>query len=218
MAHFVTKWRGSALQHGVKQNTLFRAGPNWPLNACVGWNGGPADFARLADGYFEAGRRVAQTLLEDSSSVDLLVYPLVALYRHGTECYLKHLLTMLPRLNDEPIDLKPTHKLKPLWDRVRTYLERLPEVPDDLDETEATIQEFADIDPKGEEFRYPFANDGTRLLQETTHINVEIFAERMDVLGKSLEGCCEWVGVLFQWQMEMEAEMEAEYRRCCDYF
>lgn len=43
---------------GTKQNGLFRPGRDFNLNACVGINGGPADFHRQAWGCFEAGERL----------------------------------------------------------------------------------------------------------------------------------------------------------------
>jgi len=51
---------------GDQHNDLFRPGPNWKLNACVGWNGRPADFYRMAAGFFEAGKRLVDSLAEDS--------------------------------------------------------------------------------------------------------------------------------------------------------
>jgi hypothetical protein len=213
MRRAIVKNRSSAFQGGFrdKHNDLFRAGPNWKLNACVGWNGSPADFQKYASGYFDAAARLVKSLQEDSWMVDRVIYPLAMLYRHGIELALKHLARMLPALFKEEGAIKLTHKLQDNWRVVRSYLERLKDVPDGLDEAEATLNDFVEIDPNGEVFRYPHAKDGTRYLEETSHINVDVLAEHLDLLGAALDGYCDWVNQLCEWQMEMEAEYGAEH-------
>jgi len=76
---------------GEKHNNLFRPGPSAPMNACVGTNGGPANFSRYASGYFEAGAILVRNLAGSSRDIDILIYPLVFLYRHAIEASLKHL-------------------------------------------------------------------------------------------------------------------------------
>src|ERR1700730_3063378 len=85
-------------QFGDKHNSLFRPGPNSSLNACVGRNGCPADFSRLARGFFEAGNRLVESAKISNKDVDLLIYPLVFNYRHGVEAALKYLGKQLPVL------------------------------------------------------------------------------------------------------------------------
>ncbi len=79
---------------GRKENDLFSGGNDTDLNACVGWNGGPADFGRYAQGYFEAGERLVKSLRRDPYEVDGVIYPLVMVYRHGVEAMLKQLAVM----------------------------------------------------------------------------------------------------------------------------
>src|SRR5260370_40503806 len=87
---------------GKGHNSLFRSGPNFRLNACVGRNGGRAGFDRYARGYFEAGARLVKSLQDNPFGVDLLIYPLVMNYRHGIEAALKHIAKVLPSHCDQP--------------------------------------------------------------------------------------------------------------------
>jgi hypothetical protein len=73
-------------------NSLFRKGPNWKLNAKVGANGGPYDFADYAQGFFDAGHKIVEAIKREEWRIDSLIYPAAFSYRHGIELYLKHLI------------------------------------------------------------------------------------------------------------------------------
>jgi hypothetical protein len=190
---------------GPKHNSLFRPGPNFHLNACVGRNGGPADFHRYAFGYFEAGERLVKSLQEDHASVDLLIYPLVHLYRHGIEAVLKHLGRELPILCNEKATVKQTHKLLDNWASVRHHLQQLQAADaKTLDSVEEKLKEIVEIDPNGETFRYPKAKDGKMHLQETSIINAEVFAEEMQGLVEFFENACTIADAMFDAECETE--------------
>lgn len=206
---------------GKKHNKLFRPGPNTRLNACVGKNGGPAGFDRYANGFFAAGARLVASLKEDPREVDLIVYPLVVNYRHGVEVALKHLCHVLPGLCEEKTDVKLTHHLLDNWKTVRRLLEQLGEASDDVSRVDAALKDIVEIDPRGENFRYPLAKDGTRVLQDTSLVNVEVFGAEMDFIAKFFEGCCCWADHLWEGkhdQMAWEREMQQEYEQDMAYY
>jgi hypothetical protein len=196
---------------GEGHNSLFRPGPNFLLNACVGRNGGWAGFDRLARGYFEAGARLVRSLQDDPRGVDLVIYPLVMNYRHGIESALKHMAKVLPALCDEPPESKakkkPNHKLMDDWNLVRHLLAKVEVNEEELEQVESTLKEMVEIDPNGTNFRYPKALDGTVSLEDTTLINVEVFGERMAHLAEFLENCWEWVDHLYAEKREYERYM-----------
>lgn len=194
---------------GKKHNSLFRPGPDGRLNACVGKNGGPAGFDRYASGYFEAGARLVASLKEDSSAVDCLIYPLVMVYRHGIEIVLKHLSKTLSRLCEQSTEPNLTHKLLDNWKIVRRFLNQLEPENEALDRVESILKDFVEIDPRGENFRYPEAKDGSMLLQDTSIINVEVFGEGMAYIANYLEGACYWVEHLEEMRAEsLKYELE----------
>jgi hypothetical protein len=199
---------------GKGHNSLFRSGPNWKLNACVGRNGGQAGFARYARGYFEAGARLVRSLQDDPVGVDIVIYPLVMNYRHGIEAALKHLAKVLPILCDESPESKATHKpnhrLMDDWKLVRRLLARVEVEERELKEIESTLIELVEIDPNGTSFRFPKALDGTVSLQDITLINVEVFGQRMAHLAEFLENGCGWVDHLYAEKCEYEQYMAGD--------
>jgi hypothetical protein len=203
---------------GNKHNDLFRPGPNMQLNACVGKNGGRAGFDRYACGYFAAGARLLKSLHDDSSDVDLLVYPLVMIYRHGVEVALKHLARLLAPLCEEKGEPQLTHKLLDNWQKVRRYLAKLEADSDDLKRIDAILNDLIEIDWNGETFRFPEDKKGTPLLQDTSLINVEVFCESMDYVARFFEGCCYWADHLYECRHDaLQAEAEA-YGEMADYY
>jgi hypothetical protein len=196
--------------YGKKQNDLFAPGPNIRLNACVGWNGGPADFCRYSSGYFLAGQRLVESVENDSMRcVDLLVYPIVMVYRHGVETALKYLRRRLPVLFVEPTEFKLDHDIKVKWKAVRGYLERLKGSagPGELNKIEKAINNLVELDPNGMVFRYPEDKAGAMHLEETHIINVRVFADGMKPLCDFLENCCGWVDDLIDQHQEFMQEM-----------
>jgi hypothetical protein len=191
-------------------NSLFRPGPNWKLNACVGRNGGRAGFDRLALGSFVAGARLVKSLQEDPQEVDLVIYPLVVTYRHGIECALKHMARVLLSLCGVPSEdkpKKPNHKLMDDWNLIRPLLAEVEVSEEELERVEATLKEIVEIDPNGTSFRFPNALNGTVSLEHTTLINVEVFGERMARLAEFLENCWGWVDHRYEEKREYEAYM-----------
>lgn len=173
-----------------KHNALFRDGPHAHFNACVGRNGGPYDFRAYAAGYFRAGERILDGLLDDSTSVDLIIYPLVYVYRQAIELSLKHLVVVLPPLWGETVKPKPTHRLMDNWTTVRSYLEKVEDFDPDktlLPKVELVLSDFVAIDPTGEVFRFPESKDGLKHLQELACINVLVFGEAMHILKDAFE-------------------------------
>ncbi len=191
------------------QNDLFSDGQNWTLNACVGTNGGPYDYFAYSRGYFKAAHRLFDSIQENSSSIDLLVYPFVYLYRHGIELALKDLVLQLPLIwNEEPRQLF-THKLLEIWEVVHSYLIREPEFTSQesiLATVDKLIQDFDRIDSSGEVFRFPEARNGIQFLQSTKFINLEVLGNSMKEVDSAFE----------YWHYRVQALIECRVRKSND--
>ncbi len=173
-----------------KHNDLFRGDDDCHLNACVGRNGGPYDFYAYSLGYFHAGKCMAASLLENSDLIDLVVYPLVFTFRHAVELGLKDLAIALPRLWDEGNDIKLTHKLLDNWTCVKAYVARPPVFsPEEpvIDVVEKILGDLVEIDPSGEAFRFPTARNGNRFLQDTSWINIRVFASALSTVADAFD-------------------------------
>jgi hypothetical protein len=164
------------------ENELLGPGPDGQLNACVGPNGGPPDFMKIATGYFDAGQILVDYVLENRRGADTLIYPIVFNYRHGVECSLKHLIGELCQINRAVplrwLDHRLKHNFHVVKDGCRSYLnqETFGSV---FDYIEQRINDLHQIDPKGDQFRFPETTKGDSTLPKTTVINIEVFGRQM---------------------------------------
>jgi len=194
-----------------KQNELFHHDDNIHLNACVGTNGGPYDFYAYSRGYFDASKRLSQSLIRDSSLVDLVVYPLVYTFRHAIELGLKDLGRCLPSLWDEDVEPKRTHALIDNWQMIKPYLTRAPVFSPDTAPVlgvENVLHDILEVDSTGEAFRFPEGRKGNLFLQDMSIINIAVFAEAIPGVSNAFEFWHETGYEYSGWKADAEAEME----------
>jgi hypothetical protein len=174
-----------------KQNDLFKGDRSqFRLNACVGTNGGPYNFYDYGKGYFLASRKLVDNLKIESQRIDILVYPICFMFRHGIELYLKHFMDVLPPIWNSKEIIKPTHKLMDNWERVKSYLIKRKDFDTEnifIPQVEKILKEFLEIDDSGQVFRYPINNKGALHLEETRLINLLVLGKIMDEAEKIFE-------------------------------
>ena len=162
---------------------------------------------------------MVEGLQEENRGVDILVYPIVATYRHGIELSLKYLRPLFAAICDETPSFEPTHRLMDNWRFLRNYLEKLGDSIHMLDSVEAKLEDFVNVDPSGQVFRYPSDRDGRLHLQDLSLINIAVFGDEMELLAQFFEGCFLWAQHEFQdkcefevFRFEIEREFEQEMR------
>lgn len=163
------------------KDSPFGKGTDWHLNACVGPNGGPYDFAAYGSGYFEAGNLIGKHMIETSGadgeiSIDVSIYPFLYMYRQGCELMMKHYIY---DKKDAP-KTEREHDLKKLWEKAKEEIlllfgqeYGLTESSESVTKIEDFILKLHDLDPKGEITRFPESLDKERFLQEYSIINIE---------------------------------------------
>ena len=195
-----------------KHNDLFRPDPSRShLNACVGFNGGPADFRTYADAYLRAGITLIKSCERHEQPVDLMIYPIAYNLRHGIELYLKHFCRTLPRLWESEEHAKPSHRLLDNWAIVKKYVSRDSYFSlgfDAVDLVERIIKDVVEIDPSGEIFRFPYSRKHDLHLTEQSLINVLVLES---AIGELLD-------VFVRWDHIYDDRMEYinEYRQSQD--
>ena len=173
-------------------NSLFRAGPCPTLNACVGTNGGPYDFGAYGEGFFEGGFQIINAIKRGGWTIDLLIYPAAFSFRHGIELYLKHMVHLFDDIAKSGGYTK-THTLQDNWSAFeRQALASKHEAFDQLELSivKDIIDDFCNIDPTGQVFRYPEDIKGNQHLIGLGVINVEVLEDGMRVLHELFEGWC----------------------------
>ena len=167
----------------IYYNSTFNMGSNIYLNACVG-NNGIQDHATYGLGYDQATRHLinaAKTKI--APSIDAIIHPIVFCARHRIELFLKDNLYKfnIIRKNNEVIEkiLCSTHDLHTLWNKFKKVGNKTDKrLNDFITKVEEYVLDFAEIDPTGETFRYPYDKYKTQHLKETPIINIEIFERR----------------------------------------
>lgn len=185
--------RESPFKNGSKQFDA-EVDPSWA---------GPRDFSDYGWGYFNAGDLLARTTLNalsgrwkdwnlDEESKEylvgdvypsVLIFPLLGLYRQGTELMLKHFIYDKP--NPKEFDeAAKKHKLLELWEQAKVELVSLclKEARPDFQKVESFVEKMHMLDPKGEAVRFPVDYNLNIFFRNHEPVNIEsLFQEGREV-------------------------------------
>ena len=156
-------------------------GENWQHHALLGWQRGRPHGP--ISGYREAAEVLAERMAASRYGIDRLVYPFVQCWRHHVELALKDLLNDLLRLNGRPEVSRTHHRINNLWQETRPLIVTSHGDGSDLTYVGRILDQLAEMDPDGQEFRYHLRRDGTPTLPGIDRLDVPAFHEAM--LGTS---------------------------------
>lgn len=153
------------------------------LNACVG-NNGYVDQRSYSDGFADAVKILTKELIgqeNEDAQLDTLIYPICFCARHHIELFLKKQLIIIQDIRKVPNDLNifSFHDISILWDRmelIATQTDRRFVEP--LAKMKPYVDDFGQIDPTGQTFRYPFSTESEKHLVKTPIINIPNFRKR----------------------------------------
>jgi hypothetical protein len=172
-------------------------------NVVFNFNGGAVnDLSAFAAGYHEAGKTLISNIEAAQGYRDYDGYPILFLYRHALELYLKAIVyrgaQLLGLISDEKVrteKLLTSHKLTRLlptieaifkavgweWDFEVSGLKSFGDFAD-------LIKEIEKIDPQSYCFRYPVNTTSEAALPKHFIVNVVNFGKKMDSLLDLLSG------------------------------
>lgn len=171
-------------------NNTFKGGPNGASNACVG-NNGWQELESYGDGYDEAVKAMYEVMKSNTGLLDIVIHPMVFSARHRIELFIKASIKAISKIRENLVvsddKLIKTHDLNSLWSiyeslandcdfRLKPYIDKQKEI----------VLEFAEIDPTGETFRYPYSQSNQKHLIQTPVINVETFYKRYRELSDDM--------------------------------
>lgn len=180
------------------------------------------------EGYYRAAEVLVTSALGDSrrsSDFTFLFHPICYNYRHYIELSLKNLIIKSEKLYYilEKLDsvqgkitesvipkLTETHRVKTLLDWLN---ERTKFVSGrGLDKKiKNLITQFDDIDPDGQNFRYPLRTDGNPSLPEQFGTDLEILREHMEEVHTHLSGIGDWLDDGIRDASELLNELQQHY-------
>ncbi len=184
---------------------LFKSDSDWWNNACLNYMG--IDWNAYAIGYKLAADLLVDYVDSKKQNQDILVFPIVFLYRQYLELRLKELILSGSTLLDNNKTPKITfHNIESLWKSCRTILEKVfPEDPkEDFTEIERVIAEFSITDPRSTGFRYPTDKEGKISLPGLTHINLRNLSELINQATSILEGASTGISVYLDMKSDYE--------------
>ncbi|MEM8543013.1 MAG: hypothetical protein AAGF66_03345 [Cyanobacteria bacterium P01_H01_bin.119] len=159
-----------------------------------------SDFGIFAKGYRTAARttttQIINQLQKDRRFSDYLAYPVVFLYRHSFELYLKNIIywaILLVNLRGTEVEekLQNTHDLTSLADKAKNFFFRaFPEengFRDIFDNITITAKEFSNIDPNSYSYRYPVDTTGNHSTNQKQSISLAAFANHMENILEELD-------------------------------
>jgi hypothetical protein len=196
------------LPEAYQGDRLFRGALDWQHNAVVDYWSLEAD--SYARGYKNGADYLVEVVLRDPTKRDVLVFPIVFLYRHYLELRMKDTIVYGEDLLGLPERFPAGHRLDELWRRCRTILERVlrHELQGELDKAEQYILEFAMKDVSSEAFRYPTNREGNPALPFGI-VNLRHFRDVMAELASRLD---EFSEDIFHRRRETRSANRIEYR------
>ncbi len=184
------------------------------------------DLPVFALGYHRAGKVLASRLAESRGYADYDGYPVLFLYRHALELYLKALvyrgallMGLIGKKDASPPGLFERHELSRLLPALRSIFYELKwnftETSfSSIDEFIAVIQSVDAIDPRSFAFRYPMDRTGEAHLPRHFVINTIVFTEKLDEVFSLLDGAAIELGE----HLEFEAESRYELQQVINFF
>ena len=178
------------------------------------------DLTAFALGYREAGRTLANNIARSGGYPDYDGYPILFLYRHALELYLKAIVYRGARLmglvSQKAIDtnrLFEQHGLSRLLPSIKAIFRQMHWdfkgcSLNSFDDFSEFIRSLDSIDPGSYAFRYPIKNTGAASLPKHFVVNVVQFSRSMESLLNVLEGAA--IGIQENWQAEAEARYELQ--------
>ncbi|HEX20244.1 MAG TPA: hypothetical protein ENG78_05435 [Acidiferrobacteraceae bacterium] len=205
-------WLSVLVQPGLpsKIDKLFDSTEDWWNNACLNFS--HDGWTLYAIGYKEAADLLVKHIEDYSCSQDILVYPILFLYRQYLELAIKDLIRQGRKLQDIAEPFPQTHQIDELWKICSKLLSEISpgDSTEEQDHIDRLINEFCQVDPTSMAFRYPEDRDGNPSLPGISHINLRNVKAVIAKISIILDGA----GAQIDEYLSIKADM---YSGCGDY-
>lgn len=191
----------------IPVKTFYAASQGTYGNALLNWaNHAPSDIVEYAFSYRNAAHNlIACREKIEFGAIDHNACPIIFLFRHSIELYLKAIVYHLAKLSIDDGQLKivlpklwKEHSLvrllemaKPVMMAMRTSL---PPALRELDQdTRLFLANLDGIDPGSYTFRYPVTSHGNSSLSDMLIVNIFVFADQADFALDELRSLCHYL-------------------------
>jgi hypothetical protein len=127
---------------------------------------------RMPEAYKRAADLLIERAVNDRAHRDYLVYPVIFCYRHFLELQMKCFLHEYGELVDIGANWTD-HELDKVWPSFREMLRRFGNGDEDAIQVVADcVADFAEVDPRSFNFRYPTGRKGKPLIHAIEHLDL----------------------------------------------
>jgi len=194
-----------------KGDELFKADTDGYHNAVLNCWGDSLE--SYIAGYKRAADLLVGYIKDSHNDQDILVFPIVFLYRQYVELRLKDIIKNGNHLLDNQLGYSKSHNLLKLWESCRKIIEKLwPKgTPEDLDAVEECIMQFSEEDPESTAFRYPTNKKGEASLPNRLYINLRNVSDVITKVSGLLDGTSYAIAHYLDYKKDEEAEYNNEF-------
>lgn len=179
-----------------KGSKVFKSDSDWWNNACVDYYRTEEKLSLYAEGYKEAGDIITKYVTDNRFFQDILIYPIVFLYRHYIELVLKDIIYNGRKLLAETPEIPTYHDIIQLWHQTKKILKQIESTNNSKDfyAIEEILKQFSIHDPKSITFRYPTDKDGSDNINNLARVNIRNLSEVVDGLHSYFFGAQSVIG------------------------
>ncbi|MGA7579331.1 MAG: hypothetical protein ACLQUW_08505 [Desulfobaccales bacterium] len=148
-------------------------------------------------GYKDAADILVEYVNKTNNKPDLIVFPIVFLYRHYLELQLKMVIKDGYQLLFMNKDYAKCHKLDELWNDCKIIIEKIWPGGDKepVEAMDDYINQFCQVDPTSTEFRYPVRRNGADTLENLDYINLSHLSKIMKSIENFIGGIHEAISI-----------------------
>ena len=134
---------------------ILAPGPDIESNACT--SPSEVELGHFVTAYKESADALVESAIARRAVLDVVLFPILFLYRHYLELELKNLVMIHRKLLGADPDYPQHHSLKALWDEAKTGIREDygADCPVEVDYLDSCIDELNAHDPASFSFRYP---------------------------------------------------------------
>jgi hypothetical protein len=195
----------------MSNNGLFSSMDRPWYKAIIGNENSPAtNWEKYASGYKRGAESLVAQIIEEPVAQDLLIFPIVFLYRHYLELRIKDLIFRGSQFLSQDLKIPKHHDLRVLWVIAEQVVSQI--WPDDdlksLRVIRQVLTDFGNVDKISDAFRYPVDTEGAANLPGLQLINIVGFARTVTKAVDILEAIAFGIAA-FQ---DRKDETERSYR------
>jgi hypothetical protein len=183
------------------KRSLFQAGHSYGNIVLNFQNASNREFGAYARAFHTAGQALFEQMFDKSGYNDLEGCPIIFLYRHALELYLKAIALhgeVIMQMNGKTLltnrKILQNHNLHPFFPLLKRTFDAVGWTWDldieglrTFEEVEELLRDFETVDIRSYAFRYPVDTKGNPSVPHHFMVHMPTFCKRMDALLESLE-------------------------------